>query len=374
MNTQLFRVKQTSDDVILHSGLPRSEAERLARAEAAKLGWEPGYPSPEHFGIEIEPITECAVPVHPALQEFLKPFPAEIQRSALEVVAKMPKDEFDALIQFRGTVEERRDHLLRTLVRGKAWRQAEVSLLKEKLAAMDGVLQWFESQPSLTLERNDCSRLHKLKDAAKSGHILSADNDPIERSESLAIIEHTFVLKHDWARAFDKAEGLEDGIKLPYDICAFEYRVGGKTLIAIGVQPDDTSGVRFTAFVESEDYWYPIGNQHTDSKIVRFLWDQMRAVCIALDAEVATHTVVRASAKLNAKRAKSGKAPLPDYRVVELSRRHRVANPTGGHSGRGVRLHFRRGHWRHYDDHRTWIKWMLVGNPDLGFIQKHYSL
>lgn len=37
-------------------------------------------------------------------------------------------------------------------------------------------------------------------------------------------------------------------------------------------------------------------------------------------------------------------------------------------------MHFRRGHWRHYQDHRTWIKWCLVGDPDLGFVDKHYKL
>jgi hypothetical protein len=42
--------------------------------------------------------------------------------------------------------------------------------------------------------------------------------------------------------------------------------------------------------------------------------------------------------------------------------------------GRKKRLHFRRGHWRHYETHKTWIKWMLVGDPDLGFIEKQYRL
>jgi hypothetical protein len=33
-----------------------------------------------------------------------------------------------------------------------------------------------------------------------------------------------------------------------------------------------------------------------------------------------------------------------------------------------------RGHWRHYERHKTWIKWTLVGDPDLGFVDKHYRL
>jgi hypothetical protein len=38
------------------------------------------------------------------------------------------------------------------------------------------------------------------------------------------------------------------------------------------------------------------------------------------------------------------------------------------------RLHFRRGHYRHYPNHKLWIRWCLVGNPDLGFIDADYRL
>jgi hypothetical protein len=30
--------------------------------------------------------------------------------------------------------------------------------------------------------------------------------------------------------------------------------------------------------------------------------------------------------------------------------------------------------WRHFVSHKTWIKWTLVGDPDLGFIDKEYRL
>jgi hypothetical protein len=38
------------------------------------------------------------------------------------------------------------------------------------------------------------------------------------------------------------------------------------------------------------------------------------------------------------------------------------------------RLHFRRGHFRHFDGWKTWVNWCLVGDPDLGFVDKHYKL
>jgi len=31
-------------------------------------------------------------------------------------------------------------------------------------------------------------------------------------------------------------------------------------------------------------------------------------------------------------------------------------------------------HWRHFENHKTWIKWHLRGDPCLGFIDKHYRL
>ena len=40
----------------------------------------------------------------------------------------------------------------------------------------------------------------------------------------------------------------------------------------------------------------------------------------------------------------------------------------------GKRLHFVRGHWRRYEEHKTWIRWRLRGDPDLGFIDKSYRI
>lgn len=260
-------------------------------------------------------------------------------------------------------VQRRRDELAR-----------KRAVIEMHVACMDAVQPFFVEGP-LELEPNTCSRLHNLKD----GTIYGVENDepvPFEDTAALRYVEHTFVVKHDWARAFEDASGLEDGIHLPYDICAFEFRIRGKSIIAVaGEHPD--GGVKFASFIHAMgDYWYSIGtDDKKEEPIIRFIWNQIRAISIALDAEVATHEVVRASTALNEKRRRAGKTLLADFHVIDLSRRHRIANPVaGGDSGRKVRLHFRRGHWRHYDDHKTWIKWMLVGNPDLGFIRKHYAL
>lgn len=75
---------------------------------------------------------------------------------------------------------------------------------------------------------------------------------------------------------------------------------------------------------------------------------------------------------------------------VSLARRNRRAyGGNGQDTGVHYRLHFRRGHWSHYSNpgageiqftdegylrSKSWINWMLVGDPDPGFVDKHYKL
>jgi hypothetical protein len=90
-------------------------------------------------------------------------------------------------------------------------------------------------------------------------------------------------------------------------------------------------------------------------------------------------TIGGASLTRNARRKNEGKPELKSYRIVTLNlaeTRRRVS---------GVRLmkhespmlHWRRGHWRTLGrmsefEKRTWVKRCLVGNPDKGFVNKHY--
>ena len=100
------------------------------------------------------------------------------------------------------------------------------------------------------------------------------------------------------------------------------------------------------------------------------------AICIALDAAIATTEVVRAPHKINRVREAKGRLPIFDFHSVRLTKRSRPM-PLPVDPDRAItrrRLHFRRGHWRHFDDHKTWINWMLVGDPDLGFVDKNYRL
>lgn len=86
-------------------------------------------------------------------------------------------------------------------------------------------------------------------------------------------------------------------------------------------------------------------------------------------AEVAPPT------KLNAKRVKNGKPPLDSYHVLVLP-----GGAAGDHQGgsairNGPRVHWRRGHLRRLGDGRViWVRHALVGNRELGAVQKEYRV
>ena len=257
-------------------------------------------------------------------------------------------------------------------------KELEAEIAKDELrkAAMEAILEW-NKITDFKLERNDCSRLHKLADAIRSGSLVCVrDEDQKHAAKSTTLVEmaQVFVVAHDWASAFGDAIGaLDDEFVLPYPHCAFEFRVSGKTIVCVAFQPEGGE-IGAAWFVDiGNGQWFFVCDG--DVEAFGFVWSQVKAICIALDAEVATHEVVRASVALNKKIERLNRCPVFDYHVVSLSRRHR-ALPAGNSepTGQRRRLHFRRGHWRYYEDHKTWIKWMLVGDPSLGFIDKHYSL
>lgn len=244
------------------------------------------------------------------------------------------------------------------------------------VAALQAFGPWWEGE--FVLEKNECSRYHKLQEAAKRNEIHGWDKDekivPVPMQETIASIQaHCFVIRHDWAAAFADTEVSEGDIVAPYEQCVFEFRFSGRTVIVVWEQSDEN---RAAVMVEAGDVWLSLGCIGADHRLLRMVRAQIRAICISLDAEVATKEIVRAPHKLNEKRVRNGQIPLSDYHVVDLAKRHRIANPTAGtdEPSHHKRLHFVRGHWRHFEAHKTWIKWHLRGNPDLGYIAKHYQL
>lgn len=243
--------------------------------------------------------------------------------------------------------------------------------MREKITA------W--SLRGFNLQRPSASVAHRFATAMQAGEVMEHPQigDQIKALGPFKPV--SFVVEHDWAAAFEGAEDIDKGeVRPPFDEMVFEFRVSdvpvllyihGESrflLIEVGGQWVALLAATFEKRVEAESW------------LMDPLDRQVRAICIALDAEVAITETVRAPEKLNRQRAKKGRPPLLDYHVIRLNRRQRAAplpdEHEGGEAHRKHRLHFVRGHWRHYDNHRTWVKWHMRGDPDLGFIDKHYRL
>ena len=305
----------------------------------------------------------------------------ELRRKLGEDRAKKQSEirEFEALI---GRVEMERDAL-------EAFQAAALELMRWQKAG-------------LRLERPTGSVMHHLLDAMAEKRVrllfAEAAGTPGDFKTGHLVGQgtHAFVVEHDWAGVFRSAKEFSgEDFKLPYDSMCFEFRISGKNICAMTTDNGDRK--LMAPFVESthgwvipkyvyaqvgDSAWVPTTSKASSSSdefdpLRALICEQIRAICIALDAEVSTTEVIRAPYRLNRSREKRGRAPIADYHVIKLAHRHRaLPRPDDAEEELGTRkrLHFRRGHWRHYTNHRTWINWMLVGDPDLGFIDKHYRL
>lgn len=216
-------------------------------------------------------------------------------------------------------------------------------------------------------------------------HLLAGENMTVEAQKP-----QLFIVQHDWASAFTNAQDFEGGdFQVPFPCTCFEFRISGKRVCATVHERDGQKCISaivelsrswvmpITMFFLTDGEWKseipqnPFDQRYGD--LVPFLAAQIKAICVSLEAEVAAVNLVEAPPKLNAARARRGKGPLPNYHVLYLNRGLRSVGVEGQPSKK--RLHFRRGHWRHLSaERRIWVRWCLVGNPDLGFIDKEYRL
>jgi hypothetical protein len=191
-----------------------------------------------------------------------------------------------------------------------------------------------------------------------------------------------FVVSHDWAAAVGGLPG--DAYKnttLPYPHCIFEFLVSGKHICQSVIEKKDGDRSVAAAIKLNSVGWFPIFPPkqfpEISTKIANFLGEQLTAILVTLDAEVTETELVRVPEKLNRAREKRGRHRLSDHHIVKLVPRTRAApapDTANTEKRTSPRLHFRRGHWAHYENRKTWRKWALVGDPDLGFVDKHYRL
>lgn len=205
-----------------------------------------------------------------------------------------------------------------------------------------------------------------------------------------------FVVQHDWAAALASCSDVEGhAFRPPFPFTLFEFRVNDVQIAALYCAPDATSGT-LCSILAQIDHWRVFGvwtdangkwvsstpraeperAEAMRTSLFGYVDRQVRAISVAIEAEVADAVPHALNAKRNARRIKNGLTPMVDYHVVKLASRHMRAPSTqaDGSTRRSPRLHFRRGHWANLRGIRTWRKWALVGDPSLGFIDKHYKV
>jgi hypothetical protein len=274
-----------------------------------------------------------------------------------------------------------------------ALRETEIAEKTAILAALDKLKEWSDQTP--TLERASTSRLHEFERSIEDDAVTRVlDEHTSEGWAEITSSAQAFVIQHDWSAAFANAEDFQShDFRLPYEVCCFELKISGRRVLtfAVSTSYSDNCDLIISLVVESRDGWVQLPflyrrvagdwlpdrwDANTDffMRMVKLVGAQIKAICVALEAKVATADVIRQPEKLVRARERQGKNPPRDYHVVVLSRQLRPLPRAAAETGRHLRLHFRRGHWRHFETFKTWIRWTLVGDPDLGFIDKHYRL
>ena len=98
----------------------------------------------------------------------------------------------------------------------------------------------------------------------------------------------------------------------------------------------------------------------------------MSAVAI-INSKGVSATEASDLAALNRKRQRNGKPPLTEYHTVRIRDEVlRQIRPEGSQPEEGVRLHWRRGHFKSRKTGLYWWNPHLAGRKELGMVEKHY--
>lgn len=100
----------------------------------------------------------------------------------------------------------------------------------------------------------------------------------------------------------------------------------------------------------------------------------------ALSIDKGRHEVLPAPHKLNKKRAKKGRIPMYEYKILDIiadvmHSPKPVDKPHQGGTHASPRMHKRRGHIRRLSSGRTtWIRNAIIGKPGTGAVEKEYAV
>lgn len=92
----------------------------------------------------------------------------------------------------------------------------------------------------------------------------------------------------------------------------------------------------------------------------------------ALSCNNVSKTISSPNQKINKKRSKSGKQPFYTYHELLVQSQSESSDCGGTHAS--PRVHIRRGHIRRLPKGNIWVNACVVGNKELGIVEKHYRL
>lgn len=268
--------------------------------------------------------------------------------------------------------------------------QKEHPKLQEDARAFKIIEEWVSEHDFSIIQRNEAPRAHKIAEAIQNRTIypLSHPYKEKEREDLINVFTKvpSIVVRHNWLAAIGDDLREKDGepvdVSLPYPSVLFEFKFHGKCVVLMASEQED-GRVGLLPIVEFEkDKWF-ICTMRDELlfKLHNAVCKQVEAICVALTVQIAESEEIHQPEAINRKRLKNKKLPLRSYHVVDLSKRFqdkkmRRNGVKSTDDGPKVRLHWRRRHWRHFKSGRPPIEidWMLVGDIDLGFIEKHYLM
>lgn len=234
------------------------------------------------------------------------------------------------------------------------------------------------------LEAPTKTRMWELRAQAQEFNLTSA--------EAVDLAGPVILVKHDWHAVCSLIDGYDaTAFQFPFDHFNVELRIGTVTaVVSLWDRSGDETQFGCVFAAERDDSFTPItafsvadgipildhANLRREpwmGRLAKLALDQVRAMSVLLESDLAEASEIIAPAKLQKARAKRGTPPINSYLELALKRHSKSLSQQIAYQG-VVRCHFRRGHWMHVGDRKVWRKWTIVGNPDLGFVDKTYVL
>jgi hypothetical protein len=159
------------------------------------------------------------------------------------------------------------------------------------------------------------------------------------------------------------------------DVWTFAPAAGLLNPTSVEVDPDTGLFTIDTVPFLWESYNNP---SYTQEERVYDIADEVTAAVefmMTINCENVKRDRVEAPAKLNKKRAASGKVPMFSYWILDVFKEQFAAQPAQGGAHASPRFHFRRGHIRRLASGKTtYVRHTTVGRAEHGVVDKKYKM